>query len=45
MMELYDHVKIKSSGVIEEILAKGREKASYIASKKLSKIYRTIGLK
>ena len=37
--------EIKSSGVIEEILAKGREKASYIASKKLSKIYRTIGLK
>lgn len=37
--------EIKSSGVIEEILAKGREKASYIASRKLSKIYRTIGLK
>lgn len=37
--------EIKSSGVIEEILAKGREKAGYIASRKLSKIYRTIGLK
>ncbi len=37
--------EIKSSGVIEEILAKGREKANYIASRKLSKIYRTIGLK
>lgn len=37
--------EIKNSGLIDEVLAQGKEKASIIASRKLSKIYRTIGLK
>lgn len=36
--------EIKASGLINEVLAQGKEKASIIASRKLSKIYRTIGL-
>ena len=37
--------EIKESGIIESILKEGQEKASFIARKKLSKIYRAVGLK
>ena len=37
--------EIQESNVIEEILKDGAEKASYLARKKLSKVYRKIGLR
>ncbi len=37
--------EIQSSGIIDEILAEGAAKASYLASKKLNKVYRKIGLR
>lgn len=36
---------IKESGIIAQTLEEGREKASRIASRKVSKIYRAVGLK
>ncbi len=37
--------EIQESNVIEEILADGANKASYLARKKLSKVYRKVGLR
>ena len=37
--------EIQSSGIIDKILEEGAAKASYLARKKLSKVYRKIGLK
>lgn len=37
--------EIQSSGIIEKILEEGAQKASYLARRKLSKVYRKIGLK
>lgn len=37
--------EIQESNIIEEILADGANKASYLARKKLSKVYRKIGLR
>lgn len=46
MTDLQSKVKkIQESGIIDEVLAEGAEKASYVARKKLSKVYRKIGLR
>ena len=37
--------QIQSSGIIDKILEEGAQKASFIARKKLAKVYRKIGLK
>jgi len=37
--------EIQASGVIDKILEEGASKASYVARKKLSKVYRKIGLR
>lgn len=37
--------EIQNSGVVDEILAKGAEKASLLARKKLAKVYRKVGLR
>ena len=37
--------EIQSSGIIDKILEEGAAKASYLARRKLSKVYRKIGLK
>ena len=37
--------EIKASGLIDEVLAKGKEKANVIARKKLNKVYRKVGLR
>ena len=37
--------EIQSSGIIDTVLKEGAEKASYYARKKLSKVYRKIGLR
>ena len=37
--------EIQSSGIIDKILEEGAAKASYLARRKLSKIYRKIGLR
>lgn len=36
---------IQASGIIDKVLADGAEKASYVARKKLSKVYRKVGLR
>ena len=36
--------EIQSSGLIEKVLEEGAQKASYLARKKLSKVYRKVGL-
>ena len=44
--KLQNKVKeIQSSGIIEQILTDGANKASYVARKKLSKVYRKVGLR
>ena len=46
LSELQRKVKeIQASGIIEKILEEGAAKASYIARKKLSKVYRKVGLR
>ena len=46
LKELQDKVKhIQESGILDQILEDGAKKASYLASKKLSKVYRKIGLR
>jgi tryptophanyl-tRNA synthetase len=37
--------QIQSSGIIDKILEEGAQKASFIARKKLAKVYRKIGLR
>ncbi|MDE7161877.1 MAG: tryptophan--tRNA ligase [Anaeroplasmataceae bacterium] len=37
--------EIQASGLIEKVLEEGAQKASYLARKKLSKVYRKIGLR
>ena len=36
---------IQASGIIEKVLEEGAMKASYVARKKLSKVYRKVGLR
>lgn len=44
--ELQNKVKeIQKSGIIDDVLKNGAEKASYYARKKLSKVYRKVGLR
>ena len=44
--ELQRKVKeIQSSGIIEKVLEDGAMKATYVARKKLAKVYRKVGLK
>ena len=44
--KLQNKVKeIQSSGIIEKVLEDGAMKASYVARKKLSKVYRKVGLR
>ena len=46
LKELQDKVKeIQTSGVIEQVLQNGAEKASYYARKKVAKVYRKVGLR
>ena len=46
LSELQTKVKqIQSSGIIDKILEEGAQKASFIARKKLAKVYRKIGLR
>ena len=46
LAELQRKVKeIQASGMLEKILEEGAQKASYLARKKLSKVYRKIGLR
>ena len=37
--------EIQSSGIIDKVLEEGAQKASYYARRKLSKVYRKIGLR
>jgi tryptophanyl-tRNA synthetase len=37
--------EIQASGIIDKVLADGAMKASYVARKKLSKVYRKVGLR
>jgi len=37
--------EIKNSGVLDQVLADGAEKASYVARKKLAKVYKKVGLR
>ena len=37
--------EIQSSGIIDKVLEDGAMKASYVARKKLSKVYRKVGLR
>ena len=44
--KLQNKVKeIQNSGIIEKVLEDGAMKASYVARKKLSKVYRKVGLR
>ena len=46
LASLQEKVKeIQNSGIIEDVLKEGAAKASYVASKKLAKVYRKVGLK
>jgi tryptophanyl-tRNA synthetase len=46
MTNLQAKVKeIQASGVIDKVLEEGALKASYVARKKLSKVYRKVGLR
>ena len=37
--------EIQASGILDKILEEGAQKASYLARKKLAKVYRKIGLR